>query len=80
MVIICDYDEHWPIAFEAEKQAIIRAIGGHIAGVEHVGSTAVPGLAAKPTIDIMVGGRRFAHAWYSARVAAAFDTRTASRS
>lgn len=58
MVTICDYDLRWPLAFEDEKRAIIRAIGGHISALEHIGSTAVPGLAAKPTIDIMVGLRQ----------------------
>jgi len=62
MVTICDHDPRWPIAFEDEKQAIIHRLEGHIAAAEHVGSTAVPGLAAKPTIDILVGVRRLVDA------------------
>jgi GrpB-like predicted nucleotidyltransferase (UPF0157 family) len=53
---IVPYDPSWPARFETEKQLIIATLGTWItAGVHHVGSTAVPGLAAKPIIDIMVG-------------------------
>jgi len=55
-VQIVSYDESWPLRFEQERVILDRAIGNWIAGgVEHIGSTAVPGLAAKPVIDIMVG-------------------------
>ncbi|HXH12508.1 MAG TPA: GrpB family protein [Alphaproteobacteria bacterium] len=43
----------WPTLFAAEAEAIRRALG--TPAVEHIGSTAVPGLAAKPVIDIQVG-------------------------
>jgi len=50
------HDRGWPAQFEAERRELERVIGQWIAGgIEHVGSTAVPGLAAKPVIDIMVG-------------------------
>ena len=50
------YDESWPIRFEQERAILDRVIGRWVVGsIEHVGSTAVPGLAAKPVIDIMVG-------------------------
>jgi GrpB-like predicted nucleotidyltransferase (UPF0157 family) len=50
------YDPAWPAAFEAERAAIEEAIGALVTGgIHHVGSTAVPGLAAKPIIDILVG-------------------------
>ena len=49
------YDEAWPSLFEEERACIERAIGPWAEEIEHVGSTAVPGLAAKPIIDIMVG-------------------------
>jgi GrpB-like predicted nucleotidyltransferase (UPF0157 family) len=53
---IVPYDESWPARFEQERAILDRVLGSWIAGgVEHVGSTAVPGLAAKPVIDIMVG-------------------------
>lgn len=57
-----DYDPAWPARFEAERTRIetaLREVGGVIA-IEHVGSTAVPGLAAKPIIDIMIGVREVA--------------------
>lgn len=54
-VIIVDYDPAWPHAFAAEKARIAAALAGQQALVEHVGSTAVPGLSAKPIIDILVG-------------------------
>ena len=54
-VVVVPYDEAWPSLFEEERARIERAIGPWVEGIEHVGSTAVPGLAAKPVIDIMVG-------------------------
>src|SRR5439155_9295059 len=54
---IVDYDAAWPRQFEDEKHRILAAIGRYVAAVEHIGSTAVPGLAAKPIIDILVGLR-----------------------
>ena len=53
-VIIQDYDPRWPHLFEALRSRIESVIHGMAAAVEHVGSTAVPGLAAKPVIDIDV--------------------------
>jgi GrpB-like predicted nucleotidyltransferase (UPF0157 family) len=53
---IVPYDDSWPTRFEQERAILDRAIGGWVVGtIEHVGSSAVPGLAAKPVIDIMVG-------------------------
>lgn len=50
------YDARWPERFVAEAHVITAAIGPWITGgIHHVGSTAVPQLAAKPVIDIMVG-------------------------
>lgn len=50
------YDPSWPRRFAAERAAIDEAIGASATGgIHHVGSTAVPGLAAKPIIDILVG-------------------------
>ena len=53
-VIIVDYDPGWPELFEELRAPIASAIGDLAAAIEHVGSTAVPGLAAKPVIDIDV--------------------------
>lgn len=54
-VVVVDHDPEWPRRFEVERERIARAIGEWITAMEHVGSTAVPGLAAKPIVDIMVG-------------------------
>jgi GrpB-like predicted nucleotidyltransferase (UPF0157 family) len=54
MIQIVPYSAAWPLAFEAEAEAIRRAMGAAALRIEHVGSTAVPGLAAKPVIDIQV--------------------------
>lgn len=52
---IVAYDPSWPGRFEAERQLVAATLGGRVGDIQHVGSTAVPGLAAKPIIDIMVG-------------------------
>jgi GrpB-like predicted nucleotidyltransferase (UPF0157 family) len=54
-VIIEAYDPEWPNLFLAEKARLDAAIHSYIDIIEHVGSTSVPGLAAKPVIDILVG-------------------------
>ncbi|MGF7235363.1 MAG: GrpB family protein [Frankia sp.] len=56
-VQIVDPDPTWPAAFAAEAARILAALGPHVLAIEHVGSTAVAGLAAKPVIDIQVGVR-----------------------
>lgn len=48
-----EYDPRWPALAREEIDAVSAALGGRIAAIEHVGSTAVPGLAAKPVIDLM---------------------------
>jgi GrpB-like predicted nucleotidyltransferase (UPF0157 family) len=53
-VIVTSYDPQWPAEFVAEE-ARIRAAILRPALIEHIGSTAVPNLAAKPVIDIMIG-------------------------
>jgi GrpB-like predicted nucleotidyltransferase (UPF0157 family) len=56
-VHIVPYDREWPSRFEAERQLLLEAIGPWLAAgsIEHIGSTAIPGLDAKPVIDIMAG-------------------------
>ena len=51
---IVDYDPDWPKKFEAHARIIAQALGNSALGIEHVGSTSVPSLAAKPIIDILV--------------------------
>jgi len=53
-MLVVPYDPQWPAQYEAERTKIIQVLGDMIAGIEHFGSTAIPGLAAKPTIDILV--------------------------
>ena len=53
-VIVLPYDKAWKIAFEDIKKEIESVIGDLIIGIEHVGSTSVEGLSAKPIIDIDV--------------------------
>lgn len=59
---IVNYDPQWPVLYEEEKGRILDVIGRRIAAIEHIGSTAVPELAAKPIIDIMIAVRRLADA------------------
>lgn len=56
-VVLAEYDTRWPDLFEAEKERILDAIGPRVLAIEHVGSTAVPGMPAKPVIDVMAGTR-----------------------
>jgi GrpB-like predicted nucleotidyltransferase (UPF0157 family) len=55
VVHLVPYDPTWPLAFEAEAERIERACAGLVIRLEHVGSTSVPGLSAKPIIDILAG-------------------------
>jgi GrpB-like predicted nucleotidyltransferase (UPF0157 family) len=61
-VEVMDYNPHWPKIFGKEKRQVLNAIGNKVVAIEHVGSTAVPGLGAKPIIDIMVGLRNLSDA------------------
>ena len=51
---LVDYDPAWPSGFAREARRIAVALGERALGIEHVGSTSVPGLAAKPIIDILL--------------------------
>lgn len=58
-VRLADSKPEWAALFAAEKARLEAAIGPLMLGVEHFGSTAIPGLRAKPILDILVGLRRF---------------------
>jgi GrpB-like predicted nucleotidyltransferase (UPF0157 family) len=61
--IVVPYDRRWPSLFEAERESLGAVLGGLLAGdVHHVGSTAVPGMPAKPVIDMVAGVRNLADA------------------
>lgn len=51
---IVDYDESWPARFEAEAARLRETLGDLAVRIDHVGSTSVPGLAAKPVVDIQI--------------------------
>ncbi len=51
-IVTIDYDPRWPMIFEAERRRLQGGLGEVAVRIEHVGSTAVLGLAAKPIIDI----------------------------
>jgi GrpB-like predicted nucleotidyltransferase (UPF0157 family) len=53
-VEIASYDSDWPRRFETWRDRLTQALGATAQRIEHVGSTAVPGLSAKPVIDIQV--------------------------
>lgn len=63
MPLIVPYDPEWALRFEVESAMLERILAPWLAGgVHHIGSTAVPGLAAKPLIDIMAGVRNLEEA------------------
>jgi GrpB-like predicted nucleotidyltransferase (UPF0157 family) len=53
-IVLVDYDSSWPVRFQGERAKLTTALGTEAIRIEHIGSTAVPGLAAKPIIDVLV--------------------------
>jgi GrpB-like predicted nucleotidyltransferase (UPF0157 family) len=51
---IVDYDPEWPQIFEREARRVRAVLGDRVLSLEHIGSTSVPGLAAKPKIDMQL--------------------------
>jgi GrpB-like predicted nucleotidyltransferase (UPF0157 family) len=51
---LVEYDPRWPAHFAEHEARVRRALGDCVVAVEHIGSTAVPGLAAKPVVDVLV--------------------------
>jgi GrpB-like predicted nucleotidyltransferase (UPF0157 family) len=54
-IVVSEYDPNWPALFEQESIRIKKALGSYALAIEHMGSTAVPGLPSKPIIDLLVG-------------------------
>src|SRR5262245_47763117 len=54
VIVVREYDPASPTMFAAERERLRRALGSAVLTIEHVGSTAVPGLAAKAIIDMLV--------------------------
>ena len=60
-IALVPYDKAWRARFESERTSLLKALAPWLAGeIEHIGSTAIPGLLAKPVIDIMAGVRDLA--------------------
>ncbi|OIK09241.1 GrpB family protein [Bacillus sp. MUM 13] len=55
IVNLSDYDPKWGKQFEYEQKRILKVLGDKAFGIEHIGSTSIKGLEAKPIIDIIVG-------------------------
>jgi GrpB-like predicted nucleotidyltransferase (UPF0157 family) len=53
-IVIVDYNPAWPLEFERIRDRAACAVGGLAVAIEHVGSTAVPGLAAKSVVDLVI--------------------------
>lgn len=53
-VVLAQYDPAWPALFEQLRDRIVGALGAHAIEVHHAGSTSVPGLAAKPIVDVVL--------------------------
>jgi GrpB-like predicted nucleotidyltransferase (UPF0157 family)/GNAT superfamily N-acetyltransferase len=53
-ITIADYDPAWPQRYEQERERIAAALGASALRIEHIGSTSVPCLAAKPIVDVLV--------------------------
>ena len=53
--VLGEYDPRWIEIFNKEKKAITDAIGEYVESIEHIGSTAILGIKAKPEIDILIG-------------------------
>jgi len=54
-VALVPYTKEWVTAFEKEKEKLQKILGDHVISIEHCGSTAIPGIKAKPIIDVLVG-------------------------
>lgn len=70
-IVICEYDAEWPRRYAIAATEVRATLAPWIVQIEHIGSTAVPGLPAKPVIDIMIGVRSLAA---SAEIVPAVET------
>ncbi len=59
IVRLIDYQPEWPELFEIEKNKLQNILGNSHILIEHIGSTSIPGIKAKPIIDIMIGINAF---------------------
>jgi GrpB-like predicted nucleotidyltransferase (UPF0157 family) len=56
-IVIEEYDPIWKTKYEKAKDKLLEIIDEFVVAIEHIGSTAIPGLASKPVIDILIGLR-----------------------
>lgn len=61
-VVVVSWRSAWAQAFATEEARLRATLGDRVIAIEHIGSTSVPGLAAKPVIDLLAGFRTFADA------------------
>ncbi|MEP6756588.1 MAG: GrpB family protein [Chthonomonadales bacterium] len=54
-VALVPYDPQWPTLFEAERERLVGLFPAQLLDIQHFGSTAIPGMTAKPIIDILAG-------------------------
>jgi len=59
-IVVSDYNPAWSATFEQERTSLHTALGPLVLTIEHIGSTAVPGMAAKPIIDLQLSVRSLA--------------------
>ena len=59
-VVISPYSPDWPTQFHAIREELLSAFAPMVVTIEHIGSTSVPGLAAKPVIDVLLGAHSLA--------------------
>lgn len=57
LVTVYPYDETWPMEYKKEEKILREHLIGLDIGIEHVGSTSIPGLSAKPIIDVAIGAK-----------------------
>ena len=62
-IVLRQHDARWPGLFEAEREAILSVCGDLIGELHHIGSTSIPGIAAKPIIDILATLGRHEDGW-----------------
>jgi GrpB-like predicted nucleotidyltransferase (UPF0157 family) len=76
LIRVVPYNPEWPQLFEAERERLERMLEPWLeGGIHHIGATSVPGLAAKPYIDMMAGVRDFdeARAAYEPLLGAGYE-------
>jgi GrpB-like predicted nucleotidyltransferase (UPF0157 family) len=57
---LADYDPNWPVIFERESSLISEVLGEEVVDIQHIGSTSIRGLRAKPIIDLLAAVESFA--------------------